>query len=38
MDFYGVAATSRMSLSFYNTPAEIDYFVAALQRVKEVFA
>ncbi|KTD65946.1 cysteine desulfurase [Legionella shakespearei] len=38
MDFYGVAATSRMSLSFYNTPEEIDYFVTALQRVKEVFA
>lgn len=38
MDFYGVAATSRMSLSFYNTREEIDYFAAALQRVKEVFA
>lgn len=38
MDFYGVAATSRMSLSFYNTQKEIDYCVAALQRVKEVFA
>lgn len=38
MDFYGVAATSRISLSFYNTQKEIDYCVAALQRVKEVFA
>jgi cysteine desulfurase/selenocysteine lyase len=38
MDFYGVAATSRMSLSFYNTPQEIDRCMAALQRVNEVFA
>lgn len=38
MDFYGVAATSRMSMSFYNTRAEIDRCVTALQKVKEVFA
>lgn len=38
MDFYGVAATSRISLSFYNTQQEIDCCIAALQRVKEVFA
>lgn len=38
MDFYGVAATSRMSLSFYNTKEEIDRCIDALQRVKEVFA
>lgn len=38
MDFYGVAATSRMSLSFYNTKTEIDRCIAALNRVKEVFA
>ena len=38
MDFYGVAATSRISLSFYNTRAEIDRCMAALKRVKEVFA
>lgn len=38
MDFYGVAATSRISLSFYNTFKEIDYCMEALQRVKEVFA
>jgi len=37
MDFYGVAATSRMSLSFYNTTEEIDRCVSALQKVKEVF-
>lgn len=38
MEFYQLPATSRLSLSFYNTKAEIDYFVEALQRVKEVFA
>jgi cysteine desulfurase/selenocysteine lyase len=38
MDFYGVAATSRMSLSFYNTPEEIDRCIKALQKVSEVFA
>ncbi len=38
MDFYGVAATSRMSLSFYNTRQEIDRCINALQKVHEVFA
>lgn len=38
MDFYNVAATSRISLSFYNTFQEIDCCMEALQRVKEVFA
>lgn len=38
MDFYGVAATSRISLSFYNTKEEIDRCIEALNQVKEVFA
>ena len=38
MDFYQVPATSRMSLSFYNTKQEIDQCVKALHKVKEVFA
>ena len=38
MDFYRVAATTRMSLSFYNTTQEIDVFVKALEKVNEVFA
>lgn len=38
MDFYGVAATTRMSLSFYNTKEEVDRLAEALQKVKEVFA
>lgn len=38
MDFFDVAATTRVSLSFYNTIAEIDRLVDALQHVKEVFS
>ncbi|PWY57573.1 cysteine desulfurase CsdA [Legionella qingyii] len=38
MDFYNVAASSRISLSFYNTKEEIDACIRALHRVKEVFA
>lgn len=38
MDFFQVAATSRISLSFYNTIEDIDVCINALQKVKEVFA
>lgn len=38
MDFYQVAATSRISLSFYNTKQEIDRCIDILHKVKEVFA
>lgn len=38
MDFYEVPATTRMSMSFYNTTEEIDRCIAALHKVKEVFA
>jgi cysteine desulfurase/selenocysteine lyase len=38
MDFYEVTATTRISLSFYNTVHEIDQFIKALHKVKEVFA
>ncbi len=38
MDFFEVSATTRMSLSFYNTKAEIDRCIDALQHVKEVFS
>ena len=37
MEFYTLAATSRISLSYYNTKAEIDQCMASLKRVKEVF-
>ncbi|STX41297.1 selenocysteine lyase, PLP-dependent [Legionella donaldsonii] len=38
MSFFDVAATSRISLSFYNTKEEIDRCIRALHKVKEVFA
>ncbi|CDZ76993.1 Cysteine desulfurase [Legionella massiliensis] len=38
MDFFDVAATTRISMSFYNTKEEIDRCVQALYKVKEVFA
>jgi cysteine desulfurase/selenocysteine lyase len=37
MDFYGVPATARASLAFYNTTAEIDRLVTALDKAREVF-
>jgi cysteine desulfurase/selenocysteine lyase len=36
MQFYGVPATLRASLSFYNTKAEVDYFVEAIARVRKM--
>lgn len=38
MDFYQVAATTRMSLSFYNTTHEIDRLVSGLQAIERVFS
>lgn len=38
MTFYNVAATTRISLSFYNTLEEIDRCMMALNKVTEVFA
>ncbi|AHE67822.1 aminotransferase class V-fold PLP-dependent enzyme [Legionella oakridgensis] len=38
MDFFDVPATTRISLSFYNTEKEVDACVKALHKVKEVFA
>lgn len=35
MQFYGVPATARVSLAFYNTITELDTFVAALARVRD---
>ena len=37
MDFYGVSATTRLSLSFYNTTHEIDVCMSALQTAKQIF-
>jgi cysteine desulfurase/selenocysteine lyase len=38
MDRFGVPATTRASLAFYNTTAEIDALTAGLRKVKEMFA
>ncbi len=37
MQFYGVPATVRASLAFYNTHAEIDALAAGIRKVQEVF-
>jgi cysteine desulfurase/selenocysteine lyase len=37
MDRFGVPATSRASLAFYNTTEEIDALVAGIYKAKEVF-
>ncbi len=38
MDRFGVPATTRASLAFYNTFAEIDALAAGLAKVKEIFS
>lgn len=38
MDTFQVPATTRASLAFYNTTAEIDALVAGIHKVKEVFS
>jgi len=38
MDFFGVPATARASFALYNTRADVDALVAALQKVRKVFA
>ena len=38
MDRFGVPATTRASLAFYNTVAEIDVLAAGLAKVKEIFS
>lgn len=38
MQFFGVPATARASLSFYNTRDEVDRFVAAIDRVRSILA
>ncbi len=37
MERFGVPATARASLSFYNTKQEIDALAAGVQKVKEIF-
>jgi cysteine desulfurase/selenocysteine lyase len=37
MDRLGIPATTRASLAFYNTPAELDALAAGIGKVKEIF-
>jgi cysteine desulfurase/selenocysteine lyase len=37
MAHFGIPATVRASLAFYNNQGDIDALVAALARVKEIF-
>jgi len=37
MDRFGIPATARASLAFYNTKAELDALVAGIHKVIEVF-
>jgi cysteine desulfurase / selenocysteine lyase len=38
MDRFGVPATTRASLAFYNTTRELDALVAGIHKVKEIFS
>ncbi len=38
MEFFEVPATSRASFGMYNTRSEVDALIAAIEKVKEVFA
>ena len=38
MERFGVSATTRASLAFYNTTQDIDALVAGIQKVREIFA
>jgi cysteine desulfurase / selenocysteine lyase len=38
MEFYGVPATTRASLSFYNTREELDALAAGIEKAKRMFA
>jgi cysteine desulfurase/selenocysteine lyase len=38
MDRFQIAATTRASLAFYNTVAEVDALVAGIRKVQEFFS
>ena len=38
MDFFGVPATVRASMSFYNNERDIDILVSAIHKTLELFA
>ena len=38
MEFFKIPATARVSIAHYNTKEEIDVFINALLKVKEIFS
>jgi cysteine desulfurase/selenocysteine lyase len=38
MEHYDIAATVRASFGLYNTLAEVDALIAALEKTREIFA
>jgi cysteine desulfurase/selenocysteine lyase len=38
MEKYNILGTARVSLSVYNTIEEIDYFISAIQRIKNMLS
>ena len=38
MQRFGVPATARASMAFYNTRAELETLAAAIERAREIFA
>ncbi len=38
MEFYGVAATARASMAFYNTKSELDALASAIEKAQDLFA
>jgi cysteine desulfurase / selenocysteine lyase len=38
MDRFQIAATTRASLAFYNTAAEVDALIAGIRKVQEFFS
>jgi cysteine desulfurase/selenocysteine lyase len=37
LEWFGVPATTRASLAFYNTKQDLDALVAGIYKVKEIF-
>ena len=36
MDYYKISGTARVSFAFYNTIEEIDYFISAIKKCKQM--
>jgi cysteine desulfurase/selenocysteine lyase len=38
MEHFGIPGTVRASFAIYNTPEEVDRFIAAMKKIKEILA